>query len=123
MVINNIEILKLMSSLENVVEVCGPLGDMFDDLSLPKVDPNWSVLETVSVFEDAIGRSSHFKSHTSKNGLTFVMGLTNKMKEWIQNRLVCKAIYPIFMLCNIFLLFFYITKESQINLLLFISLQ
>ena len=91
-----------MSALENVVEVCGPLDQLFDDVSLPNVDPKWSTLETVSAFEDAIMRSSHFKSHTSKNGLEFVMGLTNKMNTWIQNRLVFKAINLLFMEYNIF---------------------
>lgn len=75
----------MISPADNVVEVCGSLDNLFDDVSLPEVDPKWSMLETLNAFEDAIGRSSHFKSHISKNGLKFAMGLMNKMKEWIQN--------------------------------------
>ena len=75
----------MISPADNVVEVCGSLDNLFDDVSLPEVDPKWSMLETLNAFQDAIGRSSHFKSHISKNGLKFGMGLMNKMKEWIQN--------------------------------------
>ena len=72
------------------MEVCGSLDNLFDDVSLPEVDRKWSMLETLDAFEDAMGRSSHFSSHISKNGLKFTMELMSKMKEWIHDRLVYK---------------------------------
>ena len=70
--------------------MCGSLDNLFDDVSLPEVDPKWSMLETLNAFEDAMGRSSHFRSHISKKGLKFARELMSKMKEWIHDRLVYK---------------------------------
>ena len=66
------------------MEVCGSIDDLLQFVHLPERDARWSMLETLEAFEDAFQRSRRFKSHTSDNGINLVMGLINKLKEWVQ---------------------------------------
>ena len=81
----NFDKTRLFCVVEDVIAVCGSLDELFQSVTLPKVDPNWSVLETVQAFEKSLDDSETHKGQTSCNRMKLIKVVTGKMKEWIGN--------------------------------------